>query len=536
MTTNGLPPDYYRNYFLQMLDLVTERYGDLLSTEDWQFIDSIRQCPPEPIRLLIRLYLRKGPLFLADKLNYEEISDTQTALTKLIQLSLIEQNPDVFAWELITLLPIAQSRDLFSDTPKIRKADLLTAWLEDETLKSSTDWGVTLPIVMPCHSENYRRLQLLYFGNDKQNLTEFILEDLGLFQYEKYSLDKTCRLFDRSEDIDHYLELSDLTEQFYLMNETKDWSLTLELVQAVAALELPERLRSKQYRLLNKIAYRLEQLGELDNALEIFQSNVQPPSRERQVRILFKQKKYNTALTLLNHIAENPYGADESIFYDRFINKVRNKLTLPRLPIAKPTINTMHHQWRRSEDSVEQQACIFFPGSVWLENSLPLGIFGLIHWNIIFQNVPGVWHHPFQSAPTDLNDPEFVPRRKDTIQHLHQKTQDQWMLLIRKNWEQKFGLRNPFVNWNVLSLEIVATCFRAFNKTQWLGIFEHLLSDLRQHRSGFPDLFQAKPGQYRFIEIKGPGDKLQDNQITWLKVFQRLEIPAEVCYVQYIED
>jgi len=65
-------------------------------------------------------------------------------------------------------------------------------------------------------------------------------------------------------------------------------------------------------------------------------------------------------------------------------------------------------------------------------------------------------------------------------------------------------------------------------------VFTHLLSDIRQYRSGFPDLFQKTNKGYRFIEIKGPGDKLQDNQIAWLEKFNELSIFADVCYVQYL--
>ncbi|WP_267898671.1 VRR-NUC domain-containing protein [Vibrio penaeicida] len=35
------------------------------------------------------------------------------------------------------------------------------------------------------------------------------------------------------------------------------------------------------------------------------------------------------------------------------------------------------------------------------------------------------------------------------------------------------------------------------------------------------------------MEVKGPGDKLQQNQIRWLQVFQKIGINAEVCYVNF---
>jgi len=58
---------------------------------------------------------------------------------------------------------------------------------------------------------------------------------------------------------------------------------------------------------------------------------------------------------------------------------------------------------------------------------------------------------------------------------------------------------------------------------------------VRENRSGFPDLIQFWPQQrsYRMIEVKGPGDKLQDNQLRWLDYCARHGMPVSVCYLQW---
>lgn len=38
------------------------------------------------------------------------------------------------------------------------------------------------------------------------------------------------------------------------------------------------------------------------------------------------------------------------------------------------------------------------------------------------------------------------------------------------------------------------------------------------------------------IEVKGPGDRLQDHQIRWLEFFAGEGIPASVCYVRWQGD
>ena len=66
-------------------------------------------------------------------------------------------------------------------------------------------------------------------------------------------------------------------------------------------------------------------------------------------------------------------------------------------------------------------------------------------------------------------------------------------------------------------------------------IFERLLFDLKSNRSGLPDLIQFFPESrhYRMLEIKGPGDRIQDNQQRWLEYFLKHGIPAEVIYVSW---
>ncbi len=35
------------------------------------------------------------------------------------------------------------------------------------------------------------------------------------------------------------------------------------------------------------------------------------------------------------------------------------------------------------------------------------------------------------------------------------------------------------------------------------------------------------------IEVKGPGDRLQDNQVRWLEYCARHQVPVAVCYLAW---
>ena len=62
---------------------------------------------------------------------------------------------------------------------------------------------------------------------------------------------------------------------------------------------------------------------------------------------------------------------------------------------------------------------------------------------------------------------------------------------------------------------------------------------MKANRTGFPDLVRFWPdraegaGRYELVEVKAPGDKLQDNQIRWLDYCAAHGIPARVCHVQW---
>jgi len=71
----------------------------------------------------------------------------------------------------------------------------------------------------------------------------------------------------------------------------------------------------------------------------------------------------------------------------------------------------------------------------------------------------------------------------------------------------------------------------------WRAIFIRLLRDLRNHRNGFPDLIHfPKSGDYQWVEIKGPGDTLQKNQVRWMAYFAQQGIPHRTLHIRYSDD
>lgn len=530
-----LPEGYYLDNFRQLVATVCERYADLLDPADQTFLTRFRQLSEPAARLLIRLYTRKGPVFRVKRLHYADVGTIEPVIDELVQAGLLDPAPILAALDIARLLTLADLRQMpWCPDPRLNKAALLDRLARMPDSGPPAAWHLTEPVVARCHDATLRRLQLMYFGNGRQSLTDFVLSDLGVFRYEAYSLNRDQRWFQHPADIDQTLYLMDLRDRYYEAVETKSTDPLPSLGEACLAVDWRPRVQDRAFRLMNQLGYRLEQAGHWTLALALLGTNETPPARERRCRLLYKLERYAECQDTLQPILDAPQDASEARFGPRFQPRLARKLKRPVLSVLAPTVNEKHVSWAPGAMSVEQLACTQLEDAVWLENQLPLAIFTLVHWPWLFADVPGAFHHPFQSGPADLYQPDFLQRRGTDRHSLYRTlTQAQARQHLVQYGQEKAGLQNPFFGWGGLSSELLLRCFDAVPWNHWVPIFQHLWLDLKRHRSGFPDLFQFLPDGYRFIEIKGPGDRLQDNQRDWLGVFSQQSIPVEVWYVDY---
>jgi hypothetical protein len=170
----------------------------------------------------------------------------------------------------------------------------------------------------------------------------------------------------------------------------------------------------------------------------------------------------------------------------------------------------------------------------YVENGLINSLFGLLCWPAIFAPVPGAFFHDFHRGPADLASGNFYRRR--------QRAFDDCLALLESGhyagaiwniFERKRGIQSPFVRWPTLDktlLRWALDCLPVGHLRLW---FEWILRDVQENRTGFPDLVQFWPDQrkYRMIEVKGPGDRVQDNQRRLLEFCVSHQMPVAVCHV-----
>jgi hypothetical protein len=537
---------YYLDNFQRVLDWIAERYADLLIDDEHAFIAAFPRLPQPARALFVRMVMRKGTLFRASKLSYGEIGCPVEAARALLPSGWIEADPVLTLDELFDLLAkpeLAMAFGLTGARKSARKADQLEA-LRAEAAHAAErpfsqwyagcdDLALRLLVQPLCD-----RLRLIFFGNLSQDWTEFVLSDLGLFRYERVEFSPASRGFRARQDIDHYLQLHACKERYYAGEPALD---------VLAALPRHafgnDWLDSRRERLLFQLGQLLEKERDWDNAYAVYAACRYPGARGRAIRVLEKDEKFDAAHALFETARQAPESEAERQHLLRLGPRLARKLGHPKEPTRRATpaarldlnLPLPNGEWRVEGVVLEHlwraEAPVFY-----VENALANTLFGLLCWRAIFAAIPGAFFHPFHRGPADLYAADFYQRRKDDFDACLALLDDgRHRAAILATYDGKTGLQSPFVAWDWLSrdiIELALDCIPAAHLSLW---FRRILQDVKENRTGFPDLIQFWPGESRYdmIEVKGPGDRLQDNQLRWIDYCAAHGMPVTVCYLQW---
>nr|WP_306456345.1 VRR-NUC domain-containing protein [Pseudomonas sp. LJDD11] len=539
-------PLYYLVNFQQVLGWIALRYDDLLDQQERHFIEAFAHLPVSAQGLLVRMVMRKGVLFRASKLDYVELGDTLLAVQPLLELGWIDAEPALDLQQVFGLLRKDELADCFK-AHAIKGAQRKSQWLEQLLPVHSQaqplacwypqldDQVLSLTIMPVCD-----RLRLLYFGNLHQQWSEFVLADLGVYRYETVDFSQDSRGIVCRADIDVCLQLHACREAL------EQGEVLADLAERALAIDTDNAwLRMRRNKLLFHIGQQAERLQDWPLALAVYAGCDYPGARSRRIRVLERSAEYSQAMVLLELARSAPESDAEVQHLQRVLPRLQRKLgltverrTKAREPVRidlnlppEPGLSVEHLAGRHL---AEEGASVHY-----VENTLINSLFGLLCWPAIFAPLPGAFFHPFHTGPSDLHSLDFHARRMPLFDAcLAALDSDAWQDVIRDHYRSKFGLQSPFVFWNVLTpelLELALLCLPAEHLRQW---FQRLLQDIKANRAGMPDLIQFYPDQrrYRMIEVKGPGDRLQDNQLRWLEFCAGHDMPVQVCYVQWALD
>ena len=589
------PAHYYADNLLALVEAVLDRYGDILTGDERDFGRCVERLTVGGQRLLARLVgrlaAREDASIREDSLDYAEVGDVQAALAELAEHALVERCPAMPPSAVLGLLTRAELRFVFWDVAgagRGTKADHLERILAANP-PCFCRWRVRRFVgwVRLARTEILELYRLLFFGDRRQDLTTFVLRDLGVYRYEPVDLSRQTRQFPDRETLNRFLDLAaaeDETKTLFTMRVT-DRNLAgieptsieptsieptsieptsveptnvgptvrqhaLGAPHVAAARILPasiemqpkcqhsERSRTladlvhrlwvpldnrmlerRRCRALNRLGRNLEREGDFDTALACYARSTLAPARERRMRILDRLGDEEGVEELRSAIFESPWTALEADFAGRFSRPFRRRPA----PMVDEVLTA-------SATGIEAYAlgCLTADGGVgWhLENHLPMAVFALAYWSWLFAPVEGAFVNAFQTGPVDLFWPDFFKTREAVCQN---PLDGPLKLRLRETARAKAGVANRLFNWQRFTPAVADVVVDAIPEADLRALAGIVREDLPGKRSGFPDLTVVYgPGQYEFVEVKGPGDQLQIHQRLWIEALERRGLPVRV--------
>lgn len=553
---------YYLHNFQHALAWVSERYADLLDDRERRFLADFAALPQASQALLVRMLMRRGPWFRASRLAYEEIPSTLDAAAPLLALGWLDPAAPMTLDELFALHTRPELDRIFAGVASKggRKGELL------ETLRvaqpEAQPYAGWMAAVRPCGgdirselvaadsawrvgvADLCERFRLMFFGNLHQDWSEFVLADLGVFQYEAVPFDASSRAFQAREDVDCYLALHACRRA---LDDGPYDALDLDaLLRAVADCASGNAwLEKRRAKVLLRIGQACERAQDWPAAQRVYALCAYPGARHRRIRVHERMQCHEDALALALQAQAQPESEEETQRLARMLPRLRRKLGqgVPRGAAAAPVARTDLELDRplppapvefAARDHLHRDDAPV----LYVENALINSLFGLLCWPAVFAPLPGAFFHPFQRGPADLDAPDFHARRQALFAScLAQLDTGEYRATIRQRYRDKRGVQSPFVFWGALSDGLLEQALNCLPAAHLKLFFERLLRDVKANRSGLPDLIRFWPHApgYELIEIKGPGDKLQDNQIRWLAYCAAHGMPVRVCHVTWRE-
>jgi hypothetical protein len=547
-----LPPKYYLDNFTYLLNFVQEKSAHLLQEREHHFIQLFNALSEDAKCLFIRLVNRRKFFFKTTLLAYQEISDIPACLNELIEkkfvspLSTAHQEKVLYLLEIFTKNELLEIIKQTGEKPnKQAKKSVQTLWILEHVPFEDLVRIISAKalIIKQSFEEEVEFFLFIFFGNLAMDMTRFVIRDLGHVQYEQFDEKKLTAYFKTRKEAEDKLKMVKAYQHFgflsvlYSGTELYDW-FSSQIADWQYLTDSAQRTFDRLCLDLGKILEK----NKLDNeALKIYQYTSKPPSLERQVRLLYKLGFEQEALLLCKRIEMNPTNPEEKLFALDFRKKIEKQ--------PKESIKKTITQWLNRADSITIDASYqqnveigtleYFKNQgfegFFSENYLWNAMFGVLFWDIIFDEDQDAIHHPFQLAPSDLRREDFWEKRQKQLLERTAILDDKnsFDTHIQEVISKKQGRANPLVFWHEDLFFHLSKCYEQLDADQIGIILLEMGKNLKEYSKGFPDLFVWNSDTYHFIEVKSPNDHLSAHQVFWLSFFKEVGVHSKVLKVGF---
>ena len=554
-----LPEKYYLGYFESILTFVSEQYDSLLQEQEHNFLHRFAQLSENARCLYIRIFNRRGRFFRVNRLKYPEIEPLQDSVDELISEQFIVQLPGYIPEQSAELLHIFTKAELtrlgktLLEYPgklgALKKGELISLLSNelDSTQLVNAVAGKE-PIITINFEAEVTFLHFLFFGNLHENITSFVVRDIGYIKTELFDQKKLKPQFTSRKEAEDKLFVIAWYENFKLLRDEIEKE-TVPPEEAYHYFRKQVRQRNDlckvalpQYdKMVQRCGKLLEQYALYAEAFQVYQHSPKAPSRERRARLLYRLNHNDEALNLCAEMIENPQNAEERYFARDFSARLTSGKRLKSTTQLLKRSDTIVLPTSKEKVWVEMEALTYYQNQgfngTYSENYLWRGLFGLVFWDIIYNLDSDALHNPLQRAPSDLYSPNFYTKREPMIRERLDVIEcpKDFEDLLDRHFSNKFGIYNPFVGWHENLLPLVKRVYNLLGAPATRKVLNEMARDLRENTRGFPDLFiwNEKTADYSFIEIKSPNDHLSAQQLYWIEFFSENDINAKVVRIAW---
>ncbi|OZB12332.1 MAG: nuclease, partial [Marinobacter sp. 34-60-7] len=513
-------------YYLENMDTVVGwvrgYHADLLTADEQAQLAAFAELATPLRALLTRMIMRTGELFRVDKLRYPEITGDEPALVEdLANAGWLDSRPLLALPELFRLFTLAELRPAFADTlttlglPRTLPKGQMLEHLAPEYQQPQPlhDWlnPPAPPVVRLSHMALFDRVRLMFFGNLRQSWSDFVLVELGHQRYETVPFTPDARAFQTREEVDLYLAMDACRQQL------DDGAPPSEVWAQVPPPSDNPWLTSRRDRLLLELGRLAERSGEPELALQAYGAGGHREATLKHLRLLERLKRFDEAWAIAQTWQQQSLSDAEAQGLARLLKRLSAKVGEPAPappqtpPIQTQTLVLPKPDTGSVEYAVQQHLWQDSAPVYYVENTLITALFGLLFWDAIYQPVPGAFFHPFHVGPADLTREDFIDRRRAAFEAGFESLRaGDYPKIIRARCETKQGIANPFVIWPVVQPELLDLALHCLPASHLDPLFRRLMHNIREHRSGFPDLIRffpdrpASESRYEMIEVKGP--------------------------------
>jgi hypothetical protein len=541
MPSEPLATGYYLDHFTQVIDGVQVRYGFLLTAPEREHLARLKALTTPALMLYARLVNRRGPCFRVARLVYPEIEPLDLAVAELLAAGLLQScDGELEAASLDQVLGCYTHHELRAalhgqPLPKgVRKGELLSwiaawdgraAWIAQHLASEA--------VVRIADKDPWPFLRFLFFGELRDNLSDFVTRALGYVVTES---------FDSGHLAPHFASRAEADDAYRMAALYVEFRHVRAAVSAERGLAWWNERAVDRTALLaghawfDRVVDRLGRLLERENltvaALKLYETSPVAPARERRARLLIKSGQRDEAIMLLQAMRCQPCHAEEAYAARQLLARLER--TSRRSEARGVELASSSLILNYEDGEVEAAVLAHYRGQGWnglhSENWLWSAAFGLLLWDIIYDPALNVFHSPLQLAPSDLYEPAFYTRRQQAIEARLGilESPDAALAIIRRNFEIKHGLANPFISWHEDLPEIMDVFLRRLPPKGLAAALRHLALDIGRHGRGLPDLFLWMEAEYRFVEVKAENDHLAPHQYEWLLVLTKAGLQVEV--------